>query len=317
MSSSSFIAPIFRQFCIWIGGIPVTKGTLLLHYILLPLISPHFLSPLHLIICTEAARSATSHGHSLSLVPGGIAEMILADPRYLRRGAGTGVWGDDGDWINYNFRPRLLEKAELETAIFSGETQSNTVSGASETKEMMNSRPRKTVVLYLQKRKGFIKLALELGLDLVPVFTFGELENYHQVRWGLSWRMKMSRMLKLPLIFVYGKYPFPSCFSSLLPLPPLPSLLIWMIFYDIYVWTSSILRTYGSHLRNTNSSRARQGAITSRDRLLPFCIFFLPPFFLPPFFTLSLSLLLLLLLSFSSLIWTEIPGISKCYFRGE
>jgi hypothetical protein len=26
MSSSSFIAPIFRQFCIWIGGIPVTKG---------------------------------------------------------------------------------------------------------------------------------------------------------------------------------------------------------------------------------------------------------------------------------------------------
>lgn len=158
MSSSSFIAPIFRQFCIWIGGIPVTK---------------------------EAARQSVGHGNSLSLVPGGLAEMILADPR-----------------------PRLLEKVELEKAIICGE--SGIISGeASESKRkelLNNARPRKTVVLYMQKRKGFIKLALELGLDLVPVFTFGELENYHQVRWGLSWRMKLSRMLKLPIIFVYGKF---------------------------------------------------------------------------------------------------------------
>eukprot|EP00026_Physarum_polycephalum_P009388 Phypoly_transcript_09510.p1 GENE.Phypoly_transcript_09510~~Phypoly_transcript_09510.p1 ORF type:complete len:371 (+),score=55.16 Phypoly_transcript_09510:138-1250(+) len=145
MSSSSFIAPIFRQFCIWIGGIPVTR---------------------------EAARQVVAQGSSLSLVPGGLAEMLLADPR-----------------------PRLLEEVELEKAIVVGETQ-----------PIQNSRPRKTVALYMQKRKGFIKLALELGLDLVPVFTFGELENYHQVRWGLKWRMKVSRMLKLPLCFIYGKF---------------------------------------------------------------------------------------------------------------
>lgn len=153
MSSASFIAPIFRQFCIWIGGIPVTKA---------------------------AARSATGHGNSLSVIPGGLAEMLLADPR-----------------------PRLLEEEEVKKAIICGETGETS---ESKKKEVSNSRPRKTVVLYMQKRKGFIKLALELGLDLVPVFTFGELENYRQVRWGLSWRMKLSRWLRLPLIFVYGKF---------------------------------------------------------------------------------------------------------------
>jgi 2-acylglycerol O-acyltransferase 2 len=156
MSTSCFIAPMFRQFCIWIGGIPVTK---------------------------EAAREAASKGNSLSLVPGGLAEMLLADPR-----------------------PRLLDKVELEKAI-SFETKANTVGEPGETKkELSNSRPRKTVALYLQNRKGFVRLAVELGLDLVPVFTFGELENYHQMRLGLRWRMKVSRMIKIPLIFLYGKF---------------------------------------------------------------------------------------------------------------
>jgi len=160
MSSSSFIAPIFRQFCMWIGGIPVTK---------------------------EAAREATMQGSSLSLVPGGLAEMLLSDPR-----------------------PRKLEEAELKHAIICGETPlklSSSSSFASTPRpEVDNSRPRKTVALYMQRRKGFIKLAIQLGLDLVPVFTFGELENYHQMRWALQLRMKLSRMLKLPLTFVYGKF---------------------------------------------------------------------------------------------------------------
>lgn len=155
MSSSSFIAPIFRQFIFWIGGIPVTR---------------------------EAARKAIKEGSSLSLIPGGLAEMILCDPR-----------------------PRKLNKPELEQAIVCGTPVA--VDASTETKhEAHNTTPRKTVVLYLQKRKGFVKLALELGTDLVPAFTFGELENYRQVRWGLSWRLKMSRMLKVPLIFIYGKF---------------------------------------------------------------------------------------------------------------
>jgi len=158
MSSSSFVAPIFRQFCIWIGGIPVTK---------------------------EAAREATNRGSSLSLVPGGLAEMLLADPR-----------------------PRKLADVEIKSAIICGETTLDTLNASTTVtlppRNVDNSRPRKTVVLYMQKRKGFIKLAIQLGLDLVPVFTFGELENYHQLRWGLALRMKLSRTLKVPLTFLYG-----------------------------------------------------------------------------------------------------------------
>lgn len=36
------------------------------------------------------------------------------------------------------------------------------------------------VVLVLNKRKGFIKLALQHGTNLVPCFTFGETELYRQ-----------------------------------------------------------------------------------------------------------------------------------------
>jgi len=36
------------------------------------------------------------------------------------------------------------------------------------------------IVLVIKKRKGFLKLALQNGSDLVPVFTFGETEIFHQ-----------------------------------------------------------------------------------------------------------------------------------------
>ena len=35
--------------------------------------------------------------------------------------------------------------------------------------------------LILRRRKGFVKLALQAGADLVPVMAFGENEQYHRV----------------------------------------------------------------------------------------------------------------------------------------
>ena len=48
------------------------------------------------------------------------------------------------------------------------------------THEAVNSNEG-VIRLYLQRRKGFIKLALRFGRALVPVFAFGETDVYDQV----------------------------------------------------------------------------------------------------------------------------------------
>ena len=44
------------------------------------------------------------------------------------------------------------------------------------------------VRLILNKKKGFVKLALRCGVSLVPTFSFGEVAIYDKV--GDSWRVK-------------------------------------------------------------------------------------------------------------------------------
>jgi len=144
MSNICFISPIFRQYTLWNGCIPATK------------------------VC--AASAVLNHGVSLSVVPGGLAEMLESDPT-----------------------PRPLQHFEVKRCRLSDPSDDVT-------------QDKKTVVLYLQSRKGFIKLALELGLDLVPVFTFGETDTYRQVRWGMKWRLRISRFITVPVTWIWGKY---------------------------------------------------------------------------------------------------------------
>lgn len=47
--------------------------------------------------------------------------------------------------------------------------------------EALNS-DESMIRLVLNRRKGFIKLALRYGVDLVPTFSFGEANIYDQVR---------------------------------------------------------------------------------------------------------------------------------------
>ncbi|XP_076875571.1 diacylglycerol O-acyltransferase 2 [Brachyhypopomus gauderio] len=51
----------------------------------------------------------------------------------------------------------------------------------------------------LKKRKGFVKLALQKGADLVPVYSFGENEAYQQVIFqeGSWWRCIQRKLQKL------------------------------------------------------------------------------------------------------------------------
>ncbi|KAF0875971.1 AWAT1 acyltransferase, partial [Crocuta crocuta] len=62
--------------------------------------------------------------------------------------------------------------------------------------EALQSVPN-TTTLILQKRKGFVRTALQHGAHLVPTFTFGETEVYDQVVFHKdSWMYKFQRRFR-------------------------------------------------------------------------------------------------------------------------
>jgi len=67
---------------------------------------------------------------------------------------------------------------------------------------------------HLTKRKGFVRLALKHGAELVPVFVFGEKRCYRRLNVPVRLRDWLLRRLKIPLIVFWGRwctwYPLPS-----------------------------------------------------------------------------------------------------------
>jgi 1-acyl-sn-glycerol-3-phosphate acyltransferase len=60
-------------------------------------------------------------------------------------------------------------------------------------------------LVYLSKRKGFIKLAVKHGRPLVPVYCFGETKIFHQYRFFENTRLWLSRKLKISIVFFRGR----------------------------------------------------------------------------------------------------------------
>ncbi|OGQ07736.1 MAG: hypothetical protein A3G32_03050 [Deltaproteobacteria bacterium RIFCSPLOWO2_12_FULL_40_28] len=62
-----------------------------------------------------------------------------------------------------------------------------------------------------ERRKGFIKLALETNTPIVPSYCDGINEVYYNLRFLLKWRIKMleSTRISLPLFFGIGLLPLP------------------------------------------------------------------------------------------------------------
>ena len=66
---------------------------------------------------------------------------------------------------------------------------------------------RKEERLYLSKRKGFIKYALRYGVDIIPVYLFGNTSVLTVVKNGPI--AHMSRKLQMSVTYFWGKYNLP------------------------------------------------------------------------------------------------------------
>lgn len=66
---------------------------------------------------------------------------------------------------------------------------------------------RKQERLYLSKRKGFIKYGLQYGVDVIPVYLFGNTSVLTVVKSGPI--AKLSRKLQMSVTYFWGKFNLP------------------------------------------------------------------------------------------------------------
>jgi len=77
--------------------------------------------------------------------------------------------------------------------------------------EMFESQPKQDVLI-LTKRRGFVRLAMENGTDLVPCYCFGVTDLYEQLSFAKSARMWLFKKTRIGFTFGWGR-----SFYSILP----------------------------------------------------------------------------------------------------
>jgi 2-acylglycerol O-acyltransferase 2 len=68
---------------------------------------------------------------------------------------------------------------------------------------------RKTESVYLKKRRGFIRMAMQAGARLVPVYMFGQSHLLDVLPGAGSYLERISRKIRVSLMFFFGSYYFP------------------------------------------------------------------------------------------------------------
>jgi len=73
-------------------------------------------------------------------------------------------------------------------------------------KEMFTSGDTNSELVYIKRRRGFIRLAISSGRDLVPVFSFGESRTFTSVKAFRSIREAISRRFRVSLQLFHGRW---------------------------------------------------------------------------------------------------------------
>lgn len=59
---------------------------------------------------------------------------------------------------------------------------------------------------YIDERYGFVKIAVEQGVDIIPTYSFGCSDMYNTVHWKGHERAKKAQELGIPMVMWWGKY---------------------------------------------------------------------------------------------------------------
>jgi len=61
-------------------------------------------------------------------------------------------------------------------------------------------------ILVLSRRRGFIRMALMYGCDIVPIFGIGNSDLFATYSWGMGFRMWMQKKLHISVPIFHGRY---------------------------------------------------------------------------------------------------------------
>eukprot|EP00986_Skeletonema_menzelii_P016569 scaffold15059_cov146-Skeletonema_menzelii.AAC.9 len=61
-------------------------------------------------------------------------------------------------------------------------------------------------ILVLSRRRGFVRMALMYGCDIVPIFGVGNSDLFATYSWGMGVRMWMQKKLHISIPFFHGRY---------------------------------------------------------------------------------------------------------------
>jgi len=159
-------------------------------------LEPHSVLPLSIV----------SFGHYFSCTPS--TPQCVRDSRALATGTIflipvlRQLWSWLGmDPISKSYMRRLLEQKRTVLIIPGGVAECLHMRAGVET-------------IYLRKRFGFVKLAMQTGAQLIPAFTFGQCDAYRYWRLGpplCSLRMveSLARVARVAPIFFWGKWGSP------------------------------------------------------------------------------------------------------------
>ena len=102
--------------------------------------------------------------------------------------------------------PASADKANMQALMRKGRHLALIPGGFEEATLTINSPTVERV--YIKNRKGFIKLCLQQGYQVRPVYSFGEVEAYDNVQGQFSLRLLMNRY-GIPAVIPFGWFPLP------------------------------------------------------------------------------------------------------------